>query len=234
MEMIITPQKITKILIIIIICLTLLSLIGQIYKYTFGYDRYLVDLFDLDTEGNIPTWYASMSLLLCSMLLAVIAFAKKITDKKYHFHWIILSILFLIFAMDEGLAFHEQTITPLRTLLKTESYLYFAWVIPAGILLIVFLISYLKFLNNLPSRTKRLFIISGILYVGSALGMELFGGKYFSIHGRDNLPYAILTNIEEFVEMVGILLFIYALMEYISINLKKLRICFKLNKLTSE
>jgi hypothetical protein len=46
--------------------------------------------------------------------------------------------------------------------------------------------------------------------------MESVGSKILSDEGQNNLLYAIVTNIEELLEMVGIALFIYAILEYLS------------------
>lgn len=220
-----SSQKIIKVLLPIVLVLTVLSVVGQLYKYSFGHDRYLVTLTNLDAEWNLPTWYQSNTLLLCSLLLGIISYAKKTYGSRFHLHWLSLSVIFLILAMDESIQFHEQTITPLRTLLRTSGIFYFAWVIPAAILLLILGLAFMKFLQNLPGKTRRLFLISGSIYVGGVIGMELVGGSYFSSHGKDNLTYAMLANLEEFLEMSGILIFIYALMRYIKENLKDLKLC---------
>ena len=78
MELIVSPKKTIKILTLIVICLTIASIAGQFYKYVWGHERYLVKLFNLDEEWNIPTFYASFMLLFCSILLAIIAFFKNL------------------------------------------------------------------------------------------------------------------------------------------------------------
>jgi hypothetical protein len=53
-----------------------------------------------------------------------------------------------------------------------------------------------------------------------ALGMEMVDGYYASLYGDNNFVYVVLTTIEEFFEMVGIAVFIYALLSYISTHMK--------------
>jgi len=224
MELTISPKKIMKILTILVMILMFASITGQIYKYYGGHDRYLVSLFDLDKEWNIPTWYASTSLLFCSFLLLIISLGEKNKGSSFYYHWAILSVIFLFLALDEAIQFHEKTNTPLRNLLDADGFFYYSWVIPAAILLVVFLLAFFKFIIRLPSMTRLLFIISGALFVGGGLGMEFIGGHYVASHGVDNLTYAILTNIEESLEMAGILVFIYALMRFISIEFKNVQI----------
>jgi hypothetical protein len=60
--------------------------------------------------------------------------------------------------------------------------------------------------------------------VGGALGMELVGGKYVSLYGAQNLGFAMITTVEEVGEMLGIVIFIYALMSYISAYMKEITV----------
>ncbi len=74
----ISPRRVTKILILAVLCLTIASVMSIFVEYIVGHEyikgtETFVELFDVDTEGNIPTWYASSTLLLCSFLLATIA-----------------------------------------------------------------------------------------------------------------------------------------------------------------
>lgn len=224
----ISVRKISKILLSIVLFLTVASLSGQLIKYSLGYDNFLgfIPLFHVDKEANIPTWYSSVSLFLCSGLLAIIALAKHREINHYAKHWIGLSLIFLFLSIDEAASIHELTILPLRTALNTSGIFYFAWVIPGAVLVLIFLLSYFKFFLDLHPLIKQLFIVSISLYLGGALGMELVGGWYREIHGPENLIYANITAIEELLEMSGILVFIYTLILYLEMNIKQINIFF--------
>jgi len=72
-------------------------------------------------------------------------------------------------------------------------------------------------LFNLAVKTQRLFIAAGTLYVLGSLGVEMSEGLIAeSLGGRRNLPYITLATVEEFLEMSGAIIFLYALMEHIS------------------
>ena len=86
------------------------------------------------------------------------------------------------------------------------------------ILLIVFMF---KFISNLPKRTLILFILSGLTYVIGVIGIEMISSNIASDlmeHSVYNLTYSILYTIEESLEMLGIIIFIYTLLNYISQN----------------
>lgn len=123
-------------------------------------------------------------------------------------------------SLDEFMSFHERLIEPLQNSLNTSGFLYYAWVIPGTIFVLIFLLAFLRFITTLPTKIKRLFIIAGTIYVSGAIGMEMLGGYYTNLYGEKNIIYAILTTIEEFLEMLGIVIFIYALMSYISTYIK--------------
>ena len=86
---------------------------------------------------------------------------------------------------------------------------------PFGFLVAIFLLSYTKFLFHLPVSTKKLFIAAAALYIGGAMGVEMLGGYVASTTGQKNVSYVIVITIEESLEMLGIVVFIHALISYI-------------------
>ena len=225
MELNIHYRTIIKTMALIIILLAIMSILGQVYKFTIGHDRYIVDMFDLDSEFNFPTYYPAMSLFFCSIILLLIGVVKKNVKDKFYLHWIILSIIFMILSLDENCRLHEQSIRPLRNFFNSSGIFHFAWIIPAILLLFILFFSYLKFLKNLPTKTRILFLFSGSIFITGAIGGELVGGYYLSLfHQVDNFVYKLIANFEEIFEMIGILSFVYALLDYISLHLTDLRI----------
>ena len=85
-------------------------------------------------------------------------------------------------------------------------------------------LGFLKFINALPPKTKRLFLTAGTVFVCGAIGMELLAGAHDEVYTSNNFTSAILTSIEEFMEMIGVVIFIYALLSYISSELKGLNL----------
>ena len=171
-------------------------------------------LFSVSSEGKIPTWYSACTLVFCSLLLAIIAADNYQKRRSYSLHWSGLALLFALLSLDEATSLHEMTTLPLQSFLNTSGPLLFAWVIPALVFVIAFGLLYLRFLIFLAPQTRRLFLLSGFVYVFGALGMEMIGSAYVSSHGRD-LTYGILATMEEILEMSGIALFIFSLIDYL-------------------
>ena len=181
--------------------------------------NYLANLFDFNKEGNMPSFFSSLLLIACALLLLYIGKDEKFNKKK-HLDWYGLSIVFLFLSIDENTGVHERFTLITRNSLNTSGLLYYAWVIPYGIALLVFLIVYLKFLSRLPKATAWLFVFSGLVFVMGALGFEMLGGWVEENYGINNISFYILYTCEEFLEMLGLVGFIYALIDYRTFTLK--------------
>jgi len=178
----------------------------------------------VDGEGNIPAWYSAVLLLLCTLLLATITLGQRSETDGRFAGWLLLTLIFLFLSMDEIAQLHELAITPLRSRFETSGFLYYAWIIPAGIAVVVLTLGYLRFLGRLPTRTRQLFLLAGAVYIGGALGVEAISGKQASLHGEHNLTYHAIITLEELLEMAGIILFIYSLLDYLGRRFTRLTV----------
>jgi hypothetical protein len=70
----------------------------------------------------------------------------------------------------------------------------------------------------------RLFLASGAIYVTGAIGLELPGGKFYEAGGIASFGHSMTSTFEEVLELIGIALFIYALLSYMSRQFRPLRI----------
>jgi hypothetical protein len=225
----ISAKKVACLLLVIVLLLTLASVAGQFSKYYLAHDVLLgfVPEFDLDRENNIPTWYSSVTLLFCAVLLGMIAVGKTRGKDAYAPHWGGLSVVFLLLSIDEASSLHERSIGPVRVALHTSGFLYYyAWVIPGALFVLILGFTYLNFLRHLPLDTRRLFVAAAILYIGGAMGVEVIGGYYASLYGPTNMTYALITTLEELLEMMGVIAFLYALMSYLRFHAADLGVRF--------
>lgn len=90
-------------------------------------------------------------------------------------------------------------------------------------LVLIFVLAYLRFLAALPARTRNLFLLAGAIYVAGALGVEMIGGRHAFVFGRYNFAYTMIATLEEFLEMLGILLFVQALLSYMQVHVKEVQ-----------
>jgi hypothetical protein len=180
-----------------------------------------IQWFDLDTEGNIPTWYSSTLLLLCSGLMFLIANLQDVTSQQRY--WLGLAIVFLILSLDEAAAIHEHLNGPVRSLLNSEDYLYFAWVIP-GIFFVGLLgVIYWRFLLEFPAKLRNFSIVAAIMYITGAIGFEIPGSYFYRASGLNSYTFIAVSTIEELLEMGGIILFIYVLLTILTNNITQVK-----------
>ncbi len=221
------PNKILIFFLTVIGLLLLANLAGIFAKFylDFPHIKSFIRLVDFDTEMNVPTLYSSFAMFIASALLALVGFVHR-TRKEPSFAWFGLSFIFVFLSVDESSEFHEMLVGPVRESLDTSGVFYFAWVIPYGILAIVLGLAYLKFLINLPRNILGLFVLSGVVFLSGALGLELVGGVIAQSSGTDSMIYAISYTFEELLEMIGIALLIYTTTRYIVQVLPQVRLEF--------
>ena len=221
------PFKIVLPLGITAFLLVITSIGTQLIKFIFGLDI-LFNLFYLDREQNIPTYFSALLLIIAALLLGFIAILNRKKGISHISEWTILSLGFLVMAFDEAFQVHEKMIVPVRSLIGAGNFgfFYYAWVIP-GILLIVFLgIYFFRFFMDLSQKTRINFLIAAILFVGGAVGMELIGGRYAELYGVNNLTYSMIACVEEGLEMAGVIIFIRALLIYFQDNYHEVHLMF--------
>ncbi len=82
---------------------------------------------------------------------------------------------------------------------------------------------------SLDKKTRNLFLFSAVIYLSGVIGMESIGGFIKSIHGIDNWWYYLEVAVEEGLEMTGIIVFIYALLNYLNITYKEISLVIDKN-----
>ena len=215
--------KINFTIIAILLCLSIIS----VYLLNLGYETAygFIPLFNFDMEFNIPSLYSFLSILLCSYLLHFIYLNKNIskTECKYIYHWKALSFIFLYLAFDELMGIHEHLGPLISSSVLSKIGIYNLnisrnWVLIYVLLFGVIGLGFLKFFIHLPIESRFLFAISGVLYVTGAVVLELLDGQLIVADYNSLNLYRYLSSLEELFEMIGIALFIRALILYIENN----------------
>jgi len=181
--------------------------------------KFIVKLFDFDTEKNLPTFYSSLGLLFSSILLLLIALNNKKNNLIY-LPWIGLSIIFCYLSLDEFIQFHEYLVLMTKKFFNLSGMGTAYWIIPYLTIFVILGVIYFKFMISLERKTLKLFILAGIVFVGGAVGFELISERYSEFHGSENVIYELLYTCEEFLEMLGVIIFIYALTSYKTFTIK--------------
>ncbi len=230
----IDPKHILKILLAITFILGLLNLYAiylrffpERYSIYSNFHEFVVDLyvnqFVMNTEMNIPTYFATLQLLLASVLLFIIAAWKKLQGDRFHLHWKGLAFLLLLFSIDEFTAMHETLSKLLKELPDFYGLFAFKWVIAGIGFVLVFGALYFVFFLHLENKYKILFLSAAMLFFGGAIGFEVIGGRFANYNDTRNFIFHAITTIEEMLELVGISLLVYALLDYIKASFSEVR-----------
>lgn len=221
------PKQIFRCQLVVLCSLLLISGISCQYQNSSSFS---LRMLYVDAEAGIATWYSVFLLLLCATLLAIIALMKSKTKSRYIRYWQVLALIFIFLSIDESVSIHEKLMVPMKSALKIGGIFHFAWIILYIPLVVLFVISYLRFLAHLPRTTRKLFWLSGITYVAGAIGFEMISGPIAETSGTEVLPFVISVHFEEGLEMLGLTFFVYGLLRYISSCLEKVVVCFKPTK----
>ncbi len=237
-----SAKKVAATLAFVAVSLALLSLAIQLDRLYLGLtsSSSFLPLFFLSREGGIATWYSLLLLLFCSALLATISLAAKGgREGREYLYWAGLSVVFLYLSADEGAEIHERLFPLGKAMLEAlglsaTGLLARAWLVPAALVMFVLLLAYLRFFLRLPAGTRLLFAAAGAVFLTGAAVVEILYPLYVGSSGGVREMGALqavalraLPNVEELLEMLGAVVFIYALMSYMSGRIEEARLHFK-------
>jgi hypothetical protein len=161
--------------------------------------------FDVDQEHNLPSWFSSFLLGCAAWLLWLIARRARAEGMAWSRHWMALALGFLLLSIDEVAGLHET----LNTMIEIP------WTVPGGIVAVLACLAFVPLVRSLPRRTATLFVVSGISFIFGAIGIEIIGtGIAIDELHLATLKYNLWALLEESLEMLSIVLFIYALLRY--------------------
>lgn len=169
-------------------------------------------LLDVDVEKSVMTWISVLALFMAAFLLFQVGNDATARGSAFRWHWYLLGAIFVVLSLDDFASFHEKVSEILGERVGGSGLTYFAWALPAGVLSLAGLLAFVPFLRSLPPAIAGMFIASAGLFLGGAVGMEMIGGMIAEADGVTSLRYRIATNVEEGLEIIGVLLFLYALL----------------------
>lgn len=170
--------------------------------------------FDLGEEQNFPAWIAT--LLLAGSALSAMAAAQRADDPIVRRGFRTSALALAYVSLDEASYLHERLSEPLRDLLGVGGALYWAWVIPAVILVGLLAVRLWPFMQRLPSDVRNDLFLCAALFVGCSVGIEMLDGLAFSVNEEANVVTEVLTIIEEVGEMLAVMLSIDTMLRYAS------------------
>src|SRR5690606_2009222 len=152
-----------------------LSFASQLALRAFDWhpERVIVQWVNLDRERNLPTTFQALLFLGNALALAGIALLRRLDADRWWRHWLGLAILAALLGWDEMAEIHARLIDPLRTAFGWGGFVFFGWVVPAAIAVVLVGIVYLRFLLALDPWLRKRFIIAAGFLIAGGLGMEM-------------------------------------------------------------
>ena len=182
----------------------------------------ILKLVHLDEEANFPTFFSSLLFIISSALLLFIGKSKSSSEinPKY---WIVLSLIFLFLSIDEIVQLHEKFSNVVHQKFQIGGILRFSWWIIYAVFIIAVSPFFMKFLAQLPKTIKRIFILAAVVFLSGSIILEIVGIYIYSTE-NDTKTYTfyIISSIEEILEMIGLAIFIYGLLKYVSLTSEKI------------
>lgn len=173
--------------------------------------------FNMDQEVSIPTWWSQTLLLGAAILLGYIAWSNRIARVSDWRFWAALAGIFFYVSMDEGASLHELASEPVnRIITPVPGPLSWSWYIAVVPLLILVALFFVRFFFRLPRDTRRLFLISVVVFLAGSVGVEMISADLLTGGGSDgSFRYAVLVACEEGGEMFGVSIFLGALLKHV-------------------
>lgn len=224
------PRRVALILGLIAFGLTLGNPLAKYSEFLLGPDgrpglREIIWRFEFDCANSIEIWYSATLLLGAAALLAIIARVEWHEGRRYASLWGLLSVGFVCLSLDETIKLHKILIFPLCRGVVGASFPCYSWVVPGGLFVLVLAAVCWRLLASLDRSTRRCFLGSAAVYLTGALGVEALSGLYANWYGIESVRYVLASTLEEALEMTGMILFLYALLEYMAQEFGTLEFC---------
>ena len=170
-------------------------------KEKFGFHYWQLAFFDLDEEESFGTWFNSGLLLIAALLFMQQARSLRAQGEAWHKWWLILAIGFCVLSIEEIVGIHEWTNSMMGDT---------PWTLIGIQIFSLAALVYLPFLWHYRWRTGLLMLLAGCIYAGGALGVE-----HFTDSEVNSLHYNMWTALEEGMEMLGVIVLIYTLLDHL-------------------
>jgi len=178
--------------------------------------------FDLDLENNLPSWFSASQLLVTGLIFILkFRLPNSITNINPYF-FLLLGLGYIFLSLDEAASIHEKLNYPLQLLSNAMPRFendYGVWILPYIIVGCIFLILTYKSIIALWKEYRQptyLMIVGTTIFITGGIVFEILSYKYLRT-GATPIAYFLEVAIEEFFEMFGISVTLYAALQLHSV-----------------
>lgn len=175
---------------------------GEVPDGFAGVVHHIWTLVDVASERGLPTWFnATLWLVLGALALAAAWLGRRRAG------WVAFGVIALAAGVDETISVHERLQAiggPIAQALGLG--VVYAWVIP-GLLLAAAVAALLwPLVRVLPSATRRLIVLGGVVFLLGAVVLETISGQLVGHFGVITWQNMLVTHVEELFEKLGLVL----------------------------
>jgi hypothetical protein len=173
------------------------------------------EFLSLGLEQTPATWVASILLATGALLAVVGALEAGANEPPMSRGWWLLAAVLGLLSIDEVADIHGRSSPRVSSLLgDTSGVLTFAWIIPALVLGVVFLLIEGPFLRRLGATGLKL-VIAGSVFVAGAVGLEMIEGEFADRGDQETLAYDLFVVAEELLEFGAVMWVIMVLVAHL-------------------
>ncbi|MBI1977213.1 MAG: hypothetical protein HYS55_00510 [Candidatus Omnitrophica bacterium] len=205
-----------------LIAMVVVLLVGHVLavllaKYSWQLER----AFDLDREGNVPTWFSSFLWILVS-INAYRCGQKSPVNRERGF-WFVVAFVFILFSVDEVASFHENLSMMIRNRLLKGFFkgkflgpaLWPVFFGPFVAVLVTWLVIELRSSLRNARMATRYFLIGLGLFLFGGVVIELISNLTINSPGLQHGPlYQLEVMVEEGSEMMGAIIILIGLFSF--------------------
>lgn len=188
----------------------------------------LIALFNMVEERSLANFISATALLAAALVSTLAALSCRNGSRALRRGWWASSVILLFLAIDEGAGIHDLLSGAGQRAMDSHGLFFIGWVAPYMVLAVATGMILLPFIWKLPRATMSRLMAAGIVYIGSAMGMEMLEGLLMeqSVNGaalsavnmeviNHTVIMVVLVSIEEVGEMFGVALALRALLMHI-------------------
>jgi hypothetical protein len=212
-----TPRLLLSVIVPAIVVLNVFNAVAVfLYHHRNHHGGRFFQMFSLDREANVPTWFSSALLLTAAGVVALVALDALARRARWGRHWAGLALVYAGLSLDETAEIHERIGSWLRAHLNLHGPLHYAGVIPMLAVALFVVIAYVQFLVALPAATRLGVLVSAAIYISGAAGVEAISGWWAEGHGSKSTGLLVLSTFEENLELIGTTLFILVVLAHLA------------------
>lgn len=171
-------------------------------------------LFDVGAEANVPTWFTVVVMVAGAVGALGAAILCWGGCRRSAWFFAALAVLLLAMSLDEVASLHER-LQGLGESLIGGSAVHFAWVLPGTLIAGAIMAGLALGARAISAATRRRLLVALGTFFTGALAIELIGGQLFDAQGDRAVYVLLVISVEEFLEMLGVILVLRAVLRSI-------------------